>query len=125
MKNILRKLIRWALKDELDDLKSEIAKSKQVTRKCELYEANLKSMLQNIDVSVDVHESHHRYSPSWAVVSLQGERTDFIKFINLRDQDIREIDVFLRQFDRINNVKIDAAPNISAFLKVERRNRKH
>ena len=59
----------------------------------------------NIDVSVDVH---HR-SGSWAVVSLQGTKTDYIKFIDLGNRDMMEIARFLRQYDRAN-VKLDASP---------------
>lgn len=65
----------------------------------------IRQLLGNIDVSVDVHQR----SGSWAVVSLQGGKTDYIKFVDLDQRSIREIAFFLRQFDR-NHVKIDANP---------------
>jgi len=38
-------------------------------------------------VAVDIHER----SPSWAVISIQGRKADYVKFIDLPDHNIREI----------------------------------
>ena len=58
-------------------------------------------------VSVDIHER----SPSWAVISLQGERADYVQFVDLGQRDVRDIQHFLRRFDR-KNVAIDAPIHI-------------
>ena len=121
-KQMIRKFFKWIFKSELQELNLQIQKTKEATASFESYQNSLKNVLQNIDVSVDVHE-YHRYSKSWAVISLQGSKTDYLKFIDLGDADIRHIQQFLRQFERNANVKIDASPNASQFLRVSRHDR--
>ena len=87
------------------DLKGLIHRQKCATQEAEVRAERIRELLGNIDVSVDVHQR----SGSWAVVSLQGGKTDYIKFVDLDQRSIREIAFFLRQFDR-KNVKIDANP---------------
>lgn len=43
------------------------------------------------------------------ITTLEGSKTDYIKFIDLGSRDMMEIARFLRQYDRAN-VKIDASP---------------
>ena len=112
MKKLLRKLFFWLFKEDFErmnklesDLKGLIHRQKSATQEAEVHAARIKQLMGNIDVSVDVH---HR-SGSWAVVSLQGGKTDYIKFVDIDQRSIREISAFLRQFDR-QNVKIDANP---------------
>lgn len=112
MKKLLRKLFFWLFKEDFErmnklesDLKGLIHRQKCATQEAEVRAERIRKLLGNIDVSVDVH---HR-SGSWAVVSLQGTKTDYIKFVDLDQRSIREIAFFLRQFDR-KNVKIDANP---------------
>jgi hypothetical protein len=111
---MLKKLFRWIFRDELENLNSKI-------NKVDYLEENLQNLLSNIDVGVDIHEFDHRYSPSWAVISIQGQKQDFIKFMNLGSSDIREIERFLRHFEK--NVKIDATPQTTNFIKFERKGR--
>lgn len=108
----LRKLFFWLFKEDFErmnklesDLKGLIHRQKCATQEAEVHAERIRKLLGNIDVSVDVH---HR-SGSWAVVSLQGGKTDYIKFIDLGNRDMMEIARFLRQYDR-KNVKIDASP---------------
>lgn len=68
-------------------------------------------MLNNLDISVD----HHIYSKSWAVISIQGKRQDFIKFIDLGEKDIQQISNFLKNFDR---TKIDASPEATKLIRI-------
>lgn len=75
-------------------------------------EKKLENILGNIDVSVDVHQ----YSPSWAVVSIQGEKSDYIKFIDLGEAQIKEISQFLKRYER---EKIDAIPPVYNYIKGE------
>lgn len=113
MKKLLRKLFLYLFKEDFQkkiealerDLKGLIHRQKCATSLAEVRAERIRKLLGNIDVSVDVH---HR-SGSWAVVSLQGGKTDYIKFVDLDERSLREISSFLRQFDR-QNVKIDANP---------------
>lgn len=112
MKKLLRKLFLYLFKEDFQrmkalerDLEGLIHRQKCATSLAEVRAERIRQLLGNIDVSVDVH--HH--SGSWAVVSLQGGKTDYIKFIDLGSRDMMDIAHFLRQFDR-NHVKIDAHP---------------
>lgn len=112
MKKLLRKLFLYLFKEDFKrmkalerDLEGLIHRQKCETSLAEVRAERIRKLLGNIDVSVDVH---HR-SGSWAIVSLQGSKTDYIKFIDLGSRDMMEIARFLRQYDRAN-VKIDASP---------------
>ena len=112
MKKLLRKLFLYLFKEDFQrmealerDLKGLIHRQKSATSEAEVRAERIRKLLGNIDVSVDVH---HR-SGSWAVVSLQGAKTDYIKFIDLGNREMMDIAHFLRQYDR-KNVKIDASP---------------
>lgn len=112
MKKLLRKLFLYLFKEDFQrmealerDLKGLIHRQKCATSEAEVRAERIRQLLGNIDVSVDVHQR----SGSWAVVSLQGTKTDYIKFIDLGNRDMMEIARFLRQYDRAN-VKLDASP---------------
>lgn len=112
MKKLLRKLFLYLFKEDFKrmkalerDLEGLIHRQKCATSLAEVRAERIRKLLGNIDVSVDVHQR----SGSWAVVSLQGGKTDYIKFIDLGSRDLMEIARFLRQYDRAN-VKIDASP---------------
>ena len=120
---MIRKLFNWIFKAELDKLNSEILKAKNIADKLEQQRQVFNTVLSGIDVSVDVHEYDYRYSTSWAVISLQGQRTDYIKFVELGQSEINEIARFLRNFERNSNIKIDASPMASQFLRVPRSKR--
>ena len=132
---MLKKVFRWIFKSELQQLELQIQKNKDLVANLELInkkifesesrqlnlliqkseDANkrISNVLNNFDVSVDVHE----YSPSWAVISLQGKSQDYIKFIDLGNSDIKEIMRFLRQFERDANIKVDANPVYCRVIK--------
>ncbi len=116
---MLKKIFKWIFKAELQQLETEVRKAKEAVLNCEAMDKRIRSLLSNIDVSVDVHESR-TYSRSWAVISLQGQKADYIKFFDLGDNDIREIQKFLRMFERDINIKIDATPQVSGFLRIKR-----
>lgn len=112
LKKLLRKLFLYLFKEDFQRMKALernleglIHRQKCATSLAEIRAERIRKLLGNIDVSVDVHH----LSGSWAVVSLQGGKTDYIKFIDLGDRDIMDIAHFLRQYDR-KNVKIDASP---------------
>ena len=108
---MIHKLFRWIFREELKELHKK-------TERYDMLEKALLDVLGNIDVSVDVNIYPQRYEPSWAVISIQGQKTDFIRFVNLGDRDIYEIQKFLRNFDK---VKVDCAPQMTPFLKIPRR----
>jgi hypothetical protein len=126
MKKIIKKLFQWIFEKELSELQKEREKCKEVYIEVEqqrqhllkdvysinILRENMRKAFKNIDISVDVH----RYSKSWAVISIQGETTDFIKFIDLGKNDIREIQKFLSMFD---HAKVDTTPNETTFIKFE------
>lgn len=112
MKKLLRKLFLYLFKEDFKrmealgrNLKGLIHRQQCATSEAEVRAKRIRQLLGNIDVSVDVHQR----SGSWAVVSLQGGKTDYIKFVDLDEKSLREISSFLRQYDR-QNVKIDANP---------------
>lgn len=108
-------------KSQLTDLQHTLDHANQNMRSSERLVLQLKDqkryvneIFDKLDVSVDVH----KYEPSWAVISLQGKKMDYVKFIDLGDSDIREIASFLRQFERRHNIKVDARPDIREWLKM-------
>jgi hypothetical protein len=117
---MIRNIFKWIFKDELISLNREIKKAETISRKLNEQKTIIDAFLKNVDVSVDVHE--YKYSPSWAVISIQGQKTDFIKFVDLGQSEIHEISRFLRNFERSNfNTKVDASPSASNFLRIPRK----
>ena len=120
---MIRKLLKWLFKSELDELEElqckiayQINQSKEATKTLQSYKKQLDTIFKSFDISVDVHQ----YSRSWAVISLQGSKTDFIKFIDLGDAELRDIKNFLQQYEKNwDNVKIDASPINTQFLKIK------
>ena len=138
----MKKLIKnWLFKTELAELKSASAKLSRLSGELDVakkeinrikvsnrseFDGHLRALreirqvldpvLAKLDVSVDVHE----YSNSWAVVAIQGGKTDYIKFIDLGREHVEEIRRFLTQFEKAASVKIDASPRASGFLRIER-----
>lgn len=128
MKKPLRKLLLW-IYPELKDIPIKenivskwhdiINDNVDILKHCEriiqrndaLIEIN-KSLLDKTEVSVDVHNK----SDSWAVISLEGEKKTYIKFIDLSDKDIEEIAEFLSHFDRR---KIDATPRVKKWIETK------
>lgn len=116
---MMRKLFKWIFKEELKQLEAQISEATKLADKLNIQSETFNQVLSNIDISVDVHE-YARYAPSWAVISLQGQKTDYIKFVDLRNSDINEISKFLRKYERNTHVKIDASPIASNFLRIHR-----
>lgn len=111
MKKILTTLFSWVFKQQLNELKIQIQVAQQTCDQLKADSRKLHNLLDNLDISVD----HHEYSSSWAVISIQGQQSDFIKFIDLGRSDIHTIQQFLRQFDRS---KVDCSPQASKFFKL-------
>lgn len=106
IKTLIHRVFFWVFKEQVNDLHYYITANKDVSKR-------LKNMLDNIDVSVD----HNIMAKSWAVISIQGQNKDFIKFIDLDAAEIRTIQAFLQNFDRR---KIDASPEIADLLRIRK-----
>lgn len=105
MKKLFRKLFLYLFREDFKrmeelerDLRGLIHRQKCATLEAETRAKRINQLIGNIDVSVDVHQR----SGSWAVISLQGQKTDYIKFVDLDQRSLKEISHFLRQFDRQN-----------------------
>lgn len=119
IKRKIRQLFFWIFRNELKELQHLIKQFNDVranqlamSKGMEADQKRFTNMLDNIDISVD----HHYHSSSWAVISLQGNKSDYIKFVDLGDRDINEIAMFLSKYDRR---KVDASPGMSAMLRFE------
>lgn len=112
---MIKKIFKWFLREELSELNIAITECKIATEKYKEQEAKIRNILGNIDVSVDIHQ----YSPSWAVISIQGKKMDYIKFVDLGQEDILQIQKFMRQYERS---KVDATPAASQFLRIDKKN---
>lgn len=108
----MKRIFKWIFSSQLDELQSKINQADSLIRHIEKKSESVDSLLQGIDLSVDVNYQ----SRSWAAISIQG-KVDYIKFIDLGQRDVREIQGFLRQFERSKNIKVDADPITSKILK--------
>ena len=130
MKKRFKNFLKWIFKEEIVEMKKkfddEIAELNTFRN---IIRHDVNELKQFVDVSIDVHEPH-RPSKSWAVISIQGHKMDYIKFVDLGDMEIREIGGFLRQFERPFGRRhtIDARSDIKSFifrdLEDDSRNRK-
>lgn len=110
MKKLLRKLFLYLFKEDFQrmkalerDLKGLIHRQKCATSLAEVCAERIRKLLGNIDVSVDVHQR----SGSWAVVSLQGGKTDYIKFVDL---DQKALGRFLLSYDSLTGRMLRLTP---------------
>lgn len=121
IKKHLKSLFSWIFEEELKKIKIEqelnyhnAIKVRDMISNYTAQEKRIVNLLDNIDVSVD----HHIHSSSWAVISIQGEKSDYIKFVDLGRADIDRIAHFVSQFERI---KVDASPEHSKYIKMRAR----
>lgn len=52
---------------------------------------------------------HHFHDTSWAIIKVDVDDVCYLKFLDLGKADLREIQQFMRRFDR---ARIDARPDI-------------
>lgn len=136
---MLKKLLLWIIRKEYINLLEENVKLKEHVSG--LYESHMniiadhnelkrlllkqerdnkqakgiyEKLFENTDVTVDADiQANYGRSDSWAIISIQGEREDFVRFVDLSRYDIQMISQFLRQFKR---GKVDAEPRMRNFL---------
>lgn len=114
---MLKKLFNYIFASQISELNNEITELKKL---CIIKQSEIKELrdlsikydniVSNIDVSID----YHQYSNSWCCISIQGQKADYIKFIDLGDSDIKYIQNFLRNYEK--NIKIDATPQQKAYI---------
>ncbi len=109
LSNTFRKFFEWLYSDELKNLNNSIERLKILSESNQRKYNQLNTLIQGVDVSVDVNIR----SNSWACISIQGKNQDFIKFVDLGDSDIREIQRFLSIYDRR---KVDASPQFGKMF---------
>lgn len=68
------------------------------------------------DNVVSVEADVHQFGRSWAIINIDGNKVHHLKFIDLGKEDARTIMKFLRQFEKTNNVNIDADPFTQAVM---------
>lgn len=114
---MLKKLFNYIFASQISELNNEISELKKLcivkqSEIKELRELSFKydNIVSNIDVSIDYHE----HSSSWCCISIQGQKADYIKFIDLGNSDIQDIKNFLRKYEK--NIKIDATPQQIAYI---------
>jgi hypothetical protein len=112
MKNLKQTIFNWLFKEQLEEiekLKKQMDESAfrvagyadnaiKAMNLCEKQEKVLRNTVGDIQVATDIHLK----SPSWAVICIQGQRADFVKFIDLDQRDIEGIAHYLRRFERRN-----------------------
>lgn len=99
----------WLFSAELSKIESALRQCERERKLLTEQAERVKNLLSNLDISVDLHH----YSPSWAIISLQGQKTDYIKFVQLDDRTIMDIERMLRQFERS---KVDCSPMEHRFF---------
>lgn len=113
MKNWIKKKFRLFLEIDIMEqfLISENQKLKDKLKRLELLnEIVIKEsekikeennfILSQFNISADIN---HYENHSWAIISIQG-KPEYVKFVNLSNQDMRSVHSFLKQFERTNRI---------------------
>lgn len=118
---MIKKITNWffrykRLKDRISILEEEnLAYQEDIFNlkiKTKGLQSDYEILKHHLNLGIDV--SPNKHDPSWAVVCLNG-KDPVVKFYDLRDQDVREIDLFLRNFD-VKNKVVDAPYMLRQFL---------
>lgn len=107
----------WLFKEELE--KIGILESRY-----DYIHGKLLNLFDSMNVGVDIDLPNTRHQTSWAVVCIASEKKnspDYIRFISLHDQDMRQIRNFLEGMEKHRNAVIDCPMSIAPFIKGERR----
>ena len=111
-----RRIFNWIFKSQIDELNQKMRKVEVLIGDYEKRVKNADYILDGISVSVDAHENP--YSRSWAAISIQGSKQDYIKFVDLGAREIKDIAHFLRRFEKGRRT-VDASPRATNFLKFQ------
>ena len=110
MKKLLHRFFAWIFSEEIKKMEQATVSASNAKLRMEAYEQRMRDVLGCIDLTFDVDQ----YSGSWAVISIQGQKQDFIRFIDMKGQELRYVQDFLRKFDR---TKVDASPQHIHFFR--------
>lgn len=108
IKKRFKRFLEWAFSEEFDNMRTTCEQQQRTTTQMQkeiedlrilqnqlgIYEKKLKSLLGSISVSANLPKK----AENWAVISIQGEKIDYVKFIALPKNDMIAISRFLAQF---------------------------
>lgn len=108
IKKKFKGFLEWAFSEEFDNMRTTCKQQQRTTTQMQkeiedlrilqnqlgIYEKKLKSLLGSISVSANLPKK----AENWAVISIQGEKIDYVKFIALPKNDMIAISRFLAQF---------------------------
>lgn len=108
IKRKFKGFLEWAFSEEFNNMRTTCEKQQRTTsqmrkeiedlrilqNQLNVYEKKLKSLLGGISVSANLPKK----AENWAVISIQGEQIDYVKFISLPKNDMIAISRFLAQF---------------------------
>lgn len=108
IKKRFKGFLEWAFSEEFNNMRTTCEQQQRTTTQMQkeiedlrilqnqlgIYEKKLKSLLGSISVSANLPKK----AENWAVISIQGEKIDYVKFIALPKSDMIAISRFLAQF---------------------------
>ena len=108
IKKRFKGFLEWAFSEEFDNMRTTCEQQQRTTTQMQkeiedlrilqnqlgIYEKKLKSLLGSISVSANLPKK----AENWAVISIQSEKIDYVKFIALPKNDMIAISRFLAQF---------------------------
>ena len=108
IKKRFKGFLEWAFSEEFDNMRTTCEQQQRTTTQMQkeiedlrilqnqlgIYEKKLKSLLGPISVSANLPKK----AENWAVISIQGEKIDYVKFIALPKNGMIAISRFLAQF---------------------------
>lgn len=97
IKRLLKRIFNWIFSDELEELKKKSKDLQSAKNKVKNLEDRLENILDCVGIGADINPS--RYSPSWAVICVQGKPNNYVQFVSLDVGNVMEIERFLRRFE--------------------------
>ena len=110
IKKKFKGFFEWAFSDELSNMRTTCEQQQKTTQQMQkeiedlrilqnqltVYKKKMETLLGSISISTNLPKK----AENWAVISIQGEKIDYVKFIALPKNDMIAISQFLAQFDQ-------------------------
>ena len=110
IKKKFKGFFEWAFSDELSNMRTTCEQQQSTPRQMQkeiedlrilqnqltVYRRKMETLLGSISISTNLPKK----SENWAVISIQGEKIDYVKFVALPKNDMIAISQFLAQFDQ-------------------------
>lgn len=110
IKKKFKGFFEWAFSDELYNMRTTCEQQQKTTQQMQkeiedlrilqnqltVYRRKMETLLGSISISTNLPKK----SENWAVISIQGEKIDYVKFVALPKNDMIAISQFLAQFDQ-------------------------